>query len=553
MGLTIAYALLASLLIAVIVVPMLASRFMKKTQKTIAHPWFDKFVDGYGKLLVWSLSHKLLVLALAVLLLVGSVVKVASMGTSFMPQVASDQLNITLTMDDKKADLQETRQTADKLMDKMIAIEGISDFGVFQGATSMMSTSEENVINIFALTTSAKISDDVSKKIMEAAKDLPATIEISSSNMDLSALGGSGVQIVLFGDDLDMLYASAQSIIDDIENIEGVSEANVNEEDDIQELRVIVDKNAAMRYGLTVAQVYSAIAQRLTNETSSTTVTIADEDYPIIIVNDDQLQHDPQILQAMMLEGTVDAQTTDVKLMDIASIEQAQGAKAINRQNNQRTLTVNVSAAEGYNIGLIGREIEDRLEKVELDDGLRYEISGETATINETLMELVKMIALAIVLIYLIMVAQFQDLLSPFIVMFTIPLAFTGGLLALIITNSDLSVIEMLGFLVLSGVVVNNGIVFVDTVNQLREDGMDKHDALIAAGKTRIRPILMTALTTILGLSTMALGVGDGGAMMAPMAIVTIGGLIYATIMTLFVVPILYAFLCRRQRIKIDI
>lgn len=387
MGLTIAYALLASLLIAVIVVPMLASRFMKKTQKTIAHPWFDKFVDGYGKLLVWSLSHKLLVLALAVLLLVGSVVKVASMGTSFMPQVASDQLNITLTMDDKKADLQETRQTADKLMDKMIAIEGISDFGVFQGATSMMSTSEENVINIFALTTSAKISDDVSKKIMEAAKDLPATIEISSSNIDLSALGGSGVQIVLFGDDLDMLYASAQSIIDDIENIEGVSEANVNEEDDIQELRVIVDKNAAMRYGLTVAQVYSAIAQRLTNETSSTTVTIADEDYPIIIVNDDQLQHDPQILQAMMLEGTVDAQTTDVKLMDIASIEQAQGAKAINRQNNQRTLTVNVSAAEGYNIGLIGREIEDRLEKIELDDGLRYEISGETATINETLME----------------------------------------------------------------------------------------------------------------------------------------------------------------------
>ncbi len=553
MGLTIAYSLLASLLIAVAVVPMLASRFMKKTQKTIAHPWFDKFVAGYEKLLTWSLAHKLLILGLAVLLLIGSVVKVASMGTSFMPQVASNQLNITLTMNDQNADLQETRQTADKLMDKMIAIEGISDFGVFQGAASMMSTSDEKVINIFALTTSAKISDDVSQKIMQEAQDLPATIEISSSNMDLSALGGSGVQIVLFGDDLDMLYDNAQNIVDDIEKIEGVSEASVGEEDDIQELRVIVDKNAAMHYGLTVAQVYSAIAQRLTNETSSTTVTIADDDYPIIIVNDDQLQRDPQALQDMLLEGTVDAQTTDVKLMDIAAIEQAQGAKAINRQNNQRTLTVNVTADEGYNIGLVGKEIEDHLTKIQLDDGIRYEISGETATINETLMELVKMIALAIVLIYLIMVAQFQDLLSPFIVMFTIPLAFTGGLLALIITNSDLSVIAMLGFLVLSGIVVNNGIVFVDTVNQLREDGMDKHDALIVTGKTRIRPILMTALTTILGLSTMALGIGDGAAMMAPLAIVTIGGLIYATIMTLFVVPILYALLCRRQRIKADV
>lgn len=552
MGLTIAYALLASLLIAVAVVPMLASRFMPKAQKPIKHPWFDKLVARYAKLLAWCLTHKLLILGLSIVLLVGSVFGGAMMGTSFMPQVASNQLNITLTMNDQRSSLEETRATADELMDRMMDIEGIADLGVFQGASSLMGSTNDKAINIFALTASPQISDKVSQKIQKAAQDLPATLDISSSNMDLSALGGSGMQIVLFGDDLDALYANAKNIIDDLQKIEGVSEVGINEEDEVQELRVIVDKNAAMSYGLTVAQVYSEIAQRLSKETSGTVVTIENVDYPIVIINDDELQHDPQFLEALVMEGTKEETKTDVKLTDIAKIEQAQGAKAINRQNNQRTLTIDLTADEEHNIGLIGREVEQYLSTIRLDEGIRYEIAGETATIKETLIELGKMIALAIALIYLIMVAQFQDLLSPFIVMFTIPLAFTGGLLALIITRSDLSVIAMLGFLVLSGIVVNNGIVFVDSVNQLQEAGMGKYEALMTTGKTRIRPILMTALTTILGLSTMALGIGDGAMMMAPMAIVTIGGLIYATIMTLFIVPILYALLNTKHRMKTD-
>ena len=180
-------------------------------------------------------------------------------------------------------------------------------------------------------------------------------------------------------------------------------------------------------------------------------------------------------------------------------------------------------------------------------------MGGEQESINSAFGDLIKMITLAIVFIYLIMVAQFQSLLSPFIVLFTIPLAFTGGFLGLLITGTELSMISLLGFLILSGIVVNNGIVFVDYVNQLRLDGMNKKEALVLAGKTRIRPILMTALTTILGLSTMALGVGMGADLMQPMAIVTIGGLSYATILTLFIVPIMYDILHRRKLKKIVI
>ena len=201
----------------------------------------------------------------------------------------------------------------------------------------------------------------------------------------------------------------------------------------------------------------------------------------------------------------------------------------------------------------MSKDIEEKLKDYDLPDGYSIDMGGEQESINSAFGDLIKMITLAILFIYLIMVAQFQSLLSPFIVLFTIPLAFTGGFLGLLITGTELSMISLLGFLILSGIVVNNGIVFVDYVNQLRLDGMNKKEALVLAGKTRIRPILMTALTTILGLSTMALGVGMGADLMQPMAIVTIGGLSYATILTLFIVPIMYDILHRRNIKKVVI
>ena len=197
--------------------------------------------------------------------------------------------------------------------------------------------------------------------------------------------------------------------------------------------------------------------------------------------------------------------------------------------------------------------MKDLLADYEVPEGYTVEIAGEALSVEESMIDLVKMIALAIVFIYLIMVAQFQSLLSPFIVLFTIPLAFTGGFIGLLLTGQKLSIIAMMGFLVLAGVVVNNGIVFVDYVNQLRIEGMEKREALVMAGKVRMRPILMTALTTILAMSTMALGGGIGSEMGQGMAIVTIGGLTYATLMTLFIIPVMYDIFFRRKIKVIDV
>jgi len=212
---------------------------------------------------------------------------------------------------------------------------------------------------------------------------------------------------------------------------------------------------------------------------------------------------------------------------------------SIKHNNFTRTAKVSAEVADGYNVGLISREIEQPLSEIKLPDGYTMEMDGENELINSTMKDLALMLLLAILMVYLIMVAQFQSLTGPFVVMFTIPLAFTGGLLALWAFGFELSVISVLGFLVLSGVVVNNGIVFVDTANQLQKQGMVRREALIETGKMRLRPIFMTAITTILGLTSLALGIGTGADMLQPMAVVIVFGLLYATLLTLFIVPVL--------------
>lgn len=213
---------------------------------------------------------------------------------------------------------------------------------------------------------------------------------------------------------------------------------------------------------------------------------------------------------------------------------------SINRENSERYITITAQIDAEYNIGLVSRDFEKELKNYEAPEGYSIDLSGENESINQALKDTLLMVALAIIFIYLIMVAQFQSLKLPFIIMFTIPLAFTGGLIALFITGQELSVISMLGFLILAGIIVNNGIVLIDYINQLIASGKNKYDAIIEAGKTRMRPIFMTALTTILGMSTMALGIGMGADMIQALGIVVIGGMIYATILTLLVVPCMY-------------
>ena len=365
--------------------------------------------------------------------------------------------------------------------------------------------------------------------------------------MDMSALGGSGISLSVEGDDLDKIKEIANDIADIISKVDGTIEVSNGQEDTSLETRITVDKNKAMEYGLTVAQVYQAVAQEISLETTSTSLSINSSDYPVIIAKDSNNTLKRDNIKDLEIKGTKNGNEEKIALSEIATISEENGLSSINHINQTRAITVSAAIDAEHNVGNVSKAVEKEIDKYELPEGYTIEIGGESDSMKQAFGDLILMIAMAIVFIYLIMVAQFQSLLSPFIVLFTIPLAFTGGFLALIITGFELNMISILGFLMLAGIVVNNGIVFVDYVNQLRLGGMKKKEALIEAGKARIRPILMTALTTILGLSTLAMGIGMGADMIQPMAIVTIGGLTYATVLTLFIVPIMYDILHRRE------
>ena len=554
MGLTIAYSLLASLLVALTVVPMMSAGILKKNQAKDSGV-FIRVKETYGRLLEKALRWKIPVLAGAFGLLILSGVLALSRGTEFMPQMESTEVSITLEME-KGSTMAETAAVADELMERVGKISDIQDIGGMVGSSSMMgsSSSDTNRAEFYAITKDKpKLNNkQLKKEIEKVTKDLDGEITVNTSSMDMSALGSSGIVVQIKGKDLDKLQEIAKDVKEIVEKTEGTQNVLDGTEDNQAELRVVVDKNKAMAHGLTVAQVYQEIAGKLSDAVTATTLSTDTAEYDVMVKDDVADQMSREDVRNMTLDVTKQDGTREtVKLADIASFEDASGLPTINRKEQSRYMAVTAEIKEGDNIGLVSNRVKKALKSYEAPEGYEIEMTGEDETINEAMIELLKMLGLAIVFMYLIMVAQFQSLRSPFIVMFTVPLAFTGGLLGLWLTGSAVSVIAMIGFVMLSGIIVNNGIVFVDYTNQLIRNGKAQKEALVEAGKTRLRPIIMTALTTILGLSTMAIGVGMGADMVQPMAIVTIGGLLYGTLLTLFVVPCIFDLFHKREKAKL--
>lgn len=539
MGYTIAYSLLASLIVALTLVPAMSAKMLQEEKKQ-KHGWFDQLIVAYERALAWCLKKKAVVFTFVIALFIGSCYLITQMGTAFIPTMDSETISVQVN-GEKELTQDEFRKKVTESLPLVEGIEGVKTVGVMEGGMGMMSmaSSQGNQMNMYLILEEQRsmTSQEIASAINQLKTDEMIHLQASGSDMDMSALMGSGVQLEIKGQDLTRLQEISNEIKKRIELLEGISSVSNGLEDNDQELVLHVNKNEAMKYQLTVAQVYAEVASLLQTSTNSTSITYENgNEYPIIIKNG----NDNLTLEDIKSHEVKTQNDTSVPLSKLITINTQDSMKSINHKDQARTIRVTANIQESANIGKVGNDIEAAIDDYELPEGYHIEFAGENETINSTMEDLVKMIALAIVFIYLIMVAQFQSLRSPFIVLFTLPLAFTGGLLALWISGCDLSIIAMLGFLILSGVVVNNGIVFVDCVNQFKEEGMMQKQALLMSGKIRIRPIIMTALTTILGLSTMALGIGSGADMLAPMAIVTIGGLFYATFMTLFVVPCIY-------------
>lgn len=559
MGLTIAYSLLASLLIALTVVPAMASKVLVSSTPKKEGRFFAGLMNAYEKLLAASLKVKPLVLVLVLALLIVSALASFAKGTAFMPEMDSPQMNVALTMP-KDTPLTDTAEVSDEVVTRIMSIEEVEDVGAMSSSSSMTmltgggNTSTSSVDIYVSLSeekerSNEEIAGQIDEMLTDIKTDYHAEIVIETSTMDMSALGGSGISIQIRGRELDTLQKLAKDIAGIVEGVEGTAEVSDGLEEVSGELRIIVDREKAIDHGLTVAQIYQQISAKLSAAVSATTLSTEIRDYDVYVKNEGDMKLTRELLKKLEITRTKQDGTREkVLLSDIADFENTESPKSVNRSDQSRYIAVSAGIADGYNVGLVSAEVERAIAEYEMPNGYTLVMSGENETINDAMEQVSLMLLLAVIFMYLIMVAQFQSLLSPFIIMFTIPLAFTGGFFGLIISGSEVSVIALIGFVMLSGIIVNNGIVLVDYINQLRSEGMEKKEAILIAGKTRIRPVLMTALTTILALCTMAFSNDMGADMAKPMAIVTIGGLIYGTLLTLIVIPCIYDIFMREKK-----
>ena len=565
-SLTIIFTLAASLLIAMTVVPAAGSTLLRNSKEK-KHPFFDKVQDIYGKMLAFCLKVKVVPLTIAIGLLVYSIWAVMRMGIVMIPDMTSNQIEISVQMPED-TDKEECYKRADQVLDAMTTIDGIGDVGAMAGgdttlvaSSSGMSDSTYDQFTFLVLTENENAGKEevnrICREIEERTADIDCELTISTGMSEMSTMMGSGLSVKVYGDDLDTLTKITQDICDLAATIPGYENISNGQEEPDQVIRLVLDKDAAMRKGLTVAQIFSELNGKLTESTDAATVTIDGEDMKIVVKDGRE-----PLTRENLLDYNFEIQTTDDNgntvtedhpLSEFATLKLEDGVQSINRENQSRYMTVTATVAEGSNATLLSRELQPLIDAYELPDGYTIDTAGESDMVNQMVIQMSKVLLLGLALIYLVMVAQFQSLLSPFIVLFTVPLAFTGGLIGLLLMNEPLSVMGMMGFVVLLGTVVNNGIVFVDYANQLRMGGLERREALIATGKTRMRPILMTALTTILAMVSLLFGDDLSSQMSKGMAIVVAGGLAYATLMTLFIIPVMYDILFKRKPLQVDI
>ena len=545
LALTMTFALLASLIISLTLVPAMAGGMLKKDTPVKQSRFGDTVMKCYRSSVKWALKHKAVVLILAAVLLVGSMVLSLSQGFIFMPSLDSSTITVSVSMPED-VNMEEAVSLADDVLERVGKVDGIENVGAMMGSTKVLSAGTGGYdVTLYINLESEKMSGAaVAKQIEAECSDLECTVSATSAMMDMSMLTGSGILLDLYGEDMQTLQNAARETAAILDKIEGVRDVSDGMENAAPALHVSIDRNEAMKHGLTVAQIYMELVSGITANGTAASLELDGITTNVVIEKPAGAVLDAQGLRDYVFEITnKEGEMEEVPLSDFAVVEETTSLDTISRLNQRRHLTVTASLEEGYNVTLLTREAEKLMQKADLGKGVTYSFSGENEMILEAMGQLLLMLGLGLLLVYLVMVAQFQSLKSPFIVMFTIPLAFTGGFLGLLLSGMEVSIIAMIGFIMLMGVIVNNGIVLVDYINQLRLSGMERREAIVEAGVVRMRPILMTTLTTVV----MVISTDAGSIMMRPIAVVSIGGLLYATLMTLFVIPCIYDMMNKKE------
>ncbi len=553
LALTVVFSLMASLIVALTLVPMLSSKYLRvdkahegtrKGLKKITDKWDDwlNAVDRtYGKILGWVLKHRKSTILLGITALIVAIFLLPFVGVDFMPGMDQGQFTVDIELPQGTV-LEQTNDIALRVEEILFKIDEVDKVFVSVSGGNAIQEGSSNIASIDVSLKGLKerkrsTSVVVDELRTDLSKIIGAKIKVTESD---SMMGGGGmssapISVQISGNDLDVLEDISKEVMTIVKSVEGTRQVESSIAEAKPEAQIIVDRDKAAYYGLNTAQVSSFVKMAVSGSVATQYKVDGDE----IDVRVQLPESDRDTFEQLKNTKILSPIGTEVSLSDIAEISIEQGPISIERDSMKRYVSVTADIF-GRDLGSVNNDISAQLDKLTLPTGYTAKITGEQEQMIESFVSLALALVLGIVLVYMVMAMQFESLLQPFIIMFSVPLAYSGSLFGLVITGTPLSVNSFLGVIMLAGIVVNNAIVLVDYINTLREKGMARSEAILKAGPIRLRPILMTSLTTMLCLMPMALGMGEGSESMSPMAIVVIGGLITSTFLTLVVVPVIY-------------
>jgi HAE1 family hydrophobic/amphiphilic exporter-1 len=559
LALTVTISLVSSLAVALTLVPMLSSVLLKVYRgkdsnpsriRKIGAPIFSAFDKVFGsinavykRLLNWSLKHRKSTVIIAILVFVLSIISIITVGAEFLPKMDEGMFTINVSLPDG-AELEETDSIVTAIEEKLQNIEEIDTvFSMIgsigsNGGFSFGSSSNRGSI-MAALkdkNSRQRSTDEITDEVRELIKDIPGAEKNVSAMQTFSMGSGSApISISIKGDELDTLKKIGDDFVKIISGIEGAREVSSSLDEGVPEIQVKVDRENASQYGLTSAQIASSVRRMLSGNTA-TTYRYDGEEIDVVVKGDEIYSESISNLKQIPIQTPMGI---IVPLGQVAEVSIERGPVQIVRDDLVRVVTVS-SQVFGRDIGTFSRDIQRELDKYDMPPGYFYEFGGENEEMVNAFKDLALALVLAVILVFMILASQFESLLYPFVILLTVPLGISGGALGLFITGKALSVPAFIGIIMLVGIVVNNAIVMVDYINTRRKAGEERNEAIVNAGPIRLRPILMTTLTTVLGLVPLAIGIGEGAELQAPLAIVVIGGLMLSTLLTLVLVPVVY-------------
>lgn len=553
MSLTVSFSLLMSLVVALTLVPMLCSKLISKEElDELAamraaggkqnffvrmgekfNNWFTKVEDFYKRALAWSLSHRKKVVLIVVGAFVISFFLIPVVGMELMPASDEGQISINVSLEEGTT-LETTNKVTQQAEDIILNYGDVIDI-VF---TNVSGSSASITVMLVPLDERKVSTDDVAEDLRQQLSMVAgADIYVSgASSSGMGGMGGGGVSIQLQGEDLETLQRVADDVVNLIEGVEGVREASSSLEDAQPEYVIRVNRLKASQYGLSLSQIATAARSGFNGNVASVYRSEGNE-YDIRVILPEEYRQSITDMENIMVSTATGSQ---VPLGDIAEFSLEAGPNGITRENQIRQVTVSASIYD-RDLNSVISDINKKIAQYPMPQGYSVVQGGSYETMMESFTSLGLALILAIVLVYMIMAALYESLVYPFVILFSLPTALIGVILSLALTGRSLSMPALMGCIMLAGIVVNNGIVLVDYINQLRDQGMSKEEAIITGGPTRLRPVLMSTLTTVLGMLPMAIGAGDGGSMTAPLGTVVFGGLSISTIFTMIFVPVVYS------------